>query len=437
MIGSILLSGCGAGSASKLALTPSLFNAGTATSSGTAPVTPTTGTGDPSTTPTPTPLPTPTPAPVPAASTIPGFDQLMALPFQAGITHVDGRYGFADGNYLIEGAQKVIDLGAPAIFLYMTPNFRTSYPDRGAQMWPASDPTSLTELAQTAPFQKVFSMPFKTIVITAYTMSNGDNIDQIYADPNAAAAEEKEFYDMARYLYSTYAGTGKTFVLKHWEGDFIGLHGYDSSQDIDQHSVDVMVTWLKARQHGVARARQDAGNPAGIGVFNAVECSLVLDFARGQSKVRVINAVVPLVVPDMVTYSSWDSSMQGGDPASASAAINEALDTIKQLAPDPLGLGNKRILISEYGLFENSRPTETVWRAQAILDTAKAAGLLGAFYWELFDNECTDSSGKYFPVGSRPSDPVRPQNGQCEGLSIVRPDASISPALNVLTKFWN
>jgi hypothetical protein len=70
------------------------------------------------------------------------------------------------------------------------------------------------------------------------------------------------------------------------------------------------------------------------------------------------------------------------------------------------------------------------------LDTAKAAGLLGAFYWELFDNECKDSSGNYFAVGLRPSDPVRPQNGNCEGLSIVRPDASISPALNVLSTFW-
>ena len=371
-----------------------------------------------------------------AAQSVPGYSQLMALPFQAGITHTDGRYGFTGGNFLIEGAQKILDLGSPAIFLYMTPNFRTGYPDRGAGMWPASNPVSLTELAQTLPYQKVFNMPFQTIVITAYGMANGDDINKIYSDPSAAAAEEKEFYDFARYLYSTYAGTGKTFVLKHWEGDFIALNGYHPELEIDQHTIDVMVTWLKARQRGVARARQDAGNPSGIGVFHAVECSLVLDFARGLKKSRVINTVVPQVAPDMVTYSSWDSTLQGTDAASASAATKEALDAIKRVAPDPLGLGNRRILISEYGLMERSRPTETVWRAQAILEASKSAGILGAFYWELFDNECTDASGNYFPAGSLPSDPVRPANANCDGLSIVRPDGSTSPALAVVASYW-
>src|SRR5438270_1089978 len=241
MFSLLLLCGCGAGAASK-------FQSGTATTvtSATSPSTvastPTaTGGGSSSSTAsswssgsggssTPTggatPGPAPSPSPTPTASTVPGYDQLMALPFQAGITHTDGRYGFTGGNFLIEGAQKILDLGSPAIFLYMTPNFRTGYPDRGAGMWPASNPVSLTELAQTLPYQKVFNMPFQTIVITAYGMANGDDINKIYSDPSAAAAEEKEFYDFARYLYSTYAGTVETFVLKLWEGDFIALNGY-------------------------------------------------------------------------------------------------------------------------------------------------------------------------------------------------------------------
>ena len=128
--------------------------------------------------------------------------------------------------------------------------------------------------------------------------------------------------------------------------------------------------------------------------------------------------------------------MQGSDPASAAAAINEALDTIKKYAPDPLGLGNRRILISEYGVYETSLPTETVWRTQTILDTAKSAGLLGAFFWEVFDNECKDSSGAYFPVASLPTDSLRPQNSNCDGLSIVRPDGSTSPTLSVLANYW-
>lgn len=360
----------------------------------------------------------------------------MALPFQAGITHTDGKYGFTGGNFLIEGAQKIADLGSPAIFIYMTPNFRTYYPDRGAQMWPTANPASLTELAQTAPFQQVFSMPFKTFVITAYGMVNDDNVSLIGTNPNAAAAEEQEFYDFASYLLKTFAGSGKTFIIKHWEGDEIGLGGYNPSQDIPQQTVNNMVTWLKARQRGISRARQDAGNPAAVGVFHAVECDLVLGLAQGQAKVRVINAVVPQVVPDMVTYSSWDSTLQGTDAASTAAAMTLALNTIKQYAPDPLHLGDRRILISEYGLEETTRPTEAAWRTQAILSTAKSAGLFGAFFWELFDNECKDSSGNYFPVGTLPGASPRPTNSQCDGLSIVRPDASISPALSVLQSYW-
>lgn len=361
----------------------------------------------------------------------------MALPFQAGITHTDGRYGFTGGNYLIEGAQKILDLGSPAIFIYMTPAFRSYYPDRGAGMWPTTDPASLTELAQTAPFRQVLNMPFKTIVITAYGMVNGDNVTNIGTNPAAAAAEEQEFYDFARYLFATFAGSGKTFIIKHWEGDFIGLNGFDTSQDISPSMVQNMVTWLKARQRGIARARQDSGNPAGVGVFHAVECALVLDLAQGKSNVRVINAVVPQVAPDMVSYSSWDSSMQGSDPASTAAAMNLALDTIKKYAPDPLNLGNRRILISEYGLYETNHPNDAVWRAQTILSTAKSAGLLGAFFWELFDNECTQSDGSYFPTGALSTDALRPTNSQCEGLSIVRPDASTSPALTVLASYWH
>src|SRR3954470_24335921 len=164
MVSLLLLCGCGGGAGSNFTTTVSAATttpvAGTGTNTGGTPTTPASG--------------TPT-----ASQSVPGYNQLMALPFQAGITHTDGRYGFSSGNFLIEGAQKIVDLGSPAIFLYMTPNFRTSYPDRGAGMWPSTSPASLTELAQTLPYQKVFNMPFQTIVITAYGMANGDDINKI------------------------------------------------------------------------------------------------------------------------------------------------------------------------------------------------------------------------------------------------------------------
>lgn len=375
-----------------------------------------------------------------------GRAQLLNTSFQAGIVAADGKYAFSSDNYLMESASEVSRLGAPAIFIYLTPSFRAYYPDNGAPVWPSTNPTSLTELAQTVPYQALFNLPFKTYVITAYSFANStvegttvlDNISLIASSAARQEAETKEFRDLASYLYSTYAGTGKTFILKHWEGD--GIVSTDTGIPLGgkypSSFFAKMVIWEKTRQAGVSQARAAAGNPSGVGVFNAVEVSRVLDYVnKGYN--RVINAVVPKVHADMVTYSSYDSSLYGSNAAETATAMNKALNAIKRLAPDPLSLGNKRILISEYGLFENLMPTDTPWRSQAILSTAKSAGLLGAFYWALYDNECTQADGSYFPVAVGIASPLRPTNSQCEGLWMIRPDGTLSSNLSVLEQYWN
>jgi Carboxypeptidase regulatory-like domain len=364
-------------------------------------------------------------------------DQVLQLPFQSGVTHAGGDYGFTTDNYLVEGSKRINTLGASSIFVYMVPEYRTRYPDKSvAPFWPAGDLHSLTELAQTAPYKALFDLPFKTFVITAYSFAAGDHVANFATDPSLAGQEEEEFYELTRYLLTTYAGTGKTFILKHWEGDYIGLQGFDTSKSISPSMVDAMNIWLTARQRGISRARNDLGNPAGVGVFHAVEMSRVLDYSR-SGLTRVVNAVVPVVKPDMVSYSSYEATLAGSDPASATAVIREALDVIKNLAPDPLGLGDKRILISEYGLFENERPADEVaWRTTAILQAAQAAGISGAYMWQVFDNECHQSNGSDFPTDASPGDPLRPANSQCRGLWLVKPDGAISPVLSLISPYW-
>jgi hypothetical protein len=221
-----------------------------------------------------------------------GRHQVLSMPFLAGTTHVMGRYGFTQNNFLLEGANRIRNFVAPAIFVYMYPSFRQAYPDNQANLWPSVSPTSLTQLAQTTPYKRLFNMPFRTFVITAYTFANSDNVAGFATNPSMAVTEEKEFYDLTRYLYATYAGTGKTFILKHWEGDWVGLQGYDASKNVSPTMVNAMITWLTARQNAVANARRDVGDPVGIGVFHAVEVNRVIGLCS-VCKVRVINAVVP------------------------------------------------------------------------------------------------------------------------------------------------
>ena len=101
-----------------------------------------------------------------------GQDGSAASPFSssvavstAWISHIDGKYRFTQNNYLLEGAQKISDLGSSSIFIYLTPSFRSDYPDESSTLWPASDPAGVDGLAQTRPYDQVFHLPFKTIVM--------------------------------------------------------------------------------------------------------------------------------------------------------------------------------------------------------------------------------------------------------------------------------
>ena len=374
------------------------------------------------------------------AATLSGRELLLQSTFKAGVTHVDGKYGFTQDNFLLEGANRIRELGpVDAIFVYMDPKFSTRYPQKNnGPFWPANV-TSLTQLAQTTPFQTLFAMPFTVFVLTTNAFSTHDDMDSFRTNPNWAVLEEQEFYEVTRYLYSTYAGTGKTFILKNWEGDYRAL-GFDhNTEDIPPDKVDAMNIWMSARQRGIARGRADSGEPSGCGVFHAVELSRVLDYVT-SGLTRLINAVLPVVNADMVSYSSYDSSKSGADAAAVRTDMNTALNAIKSLAPDPLGLGDKRILISEYGLFENGpghTEAETIWRTNTILETSQAAGIFGSFYWQVFDNEAKQSDGTYFPVDCSPGDPIRPVNSQCVGLWLVRPDGTLSPAVGCLSRYWN
>ena len=91
--------------------------------------------------------------------------------FAAGIAHVAGNYGFTQQNFLIEGAQQISQLGSDSIFVYLTPRFRSEYPDQSSISWPAQSPANLAMLAQAKPYDSVFNLPFTTIVLSAFTFT--------------------------------------------------------------------------------------------------------------------------------------------------------------------------------------------------------------------------------------------------------------------------
>jgi len=98
------------------------------------------------------------------------------------------------------------------------------------------------------------------------------------------------------------------------------------------------------------------------------EVNRVLDFTQNGLK-RVINAVIPQVNADMLTYRrtmQWctDPTCNRCNKADAGSADD------RKICARSAGYGQRRILISEYGLFENEQPGDT-WRADAVLSTAR------------------------------------------------------------------
>ena len=56
--------------------------------------------------------------------------------------------------------------------------------------------------------------------------------------------EQEQYYDLTRYLLTTYEGTGKTFVLQNWEGDHLLRRGLADGEDPDKVRVRGMAAWL-------------------------------------------------------------------------------------------------------------------------------------------------------------------------------------------------
>src|SRR4029077_1758391 len=118
--------------------------------------------------------------------------------------------------------------------------------------------TNYVELAQKPYYQKLFAKPFTTFLLVVPPIaSETPFLDAM--GPREVQAEREAFYQLARYLLSAYAGTGKTFVLQNWEGDHLLRQGLADDEDPAPARLRGMRDWWNARQEGVDRAREEVG----------------------------------------------------------------------------------------------------------------------------------------------------------------------------------
>ncbi|WP_437719244.1 VWD domain-containing protein [Sorangium sp. So ce448] len=323
-------------------------------------------------------------------------------------------------NVFTEGVDRARQLGARAIHVSLRPDKSTHEGTVDSERWLSV--SSPLEAAQRPFVTRALGDPNLRLVAMSVSAMTGPGayIENMYHGGSTGTAEtvlqleKRQHYELARYLLEEYNGTKKTFVIKNWEGDWLFLRakadGSDTSCLPEPSAEDVKKTidWFRAKQEGVAQAR--AAVASDVKVYFAVEVNRVRE-ALGldcRRKLLRLAHLLPFIGPDMVSYSSYDSMLQGANDAATEMSLNQALDflyddvaqrtafvqLVPELAelptfpPDPMALGNGQVIISEFGLPELEYPeAEVRRRINNVLNVARGGRLAAAFYWQLYDNE--------------------------------------------------
>lgn len=325
-----------------------------------------------------------------------------------GATHYAGKYHLTSEPFLLEGCKALSRLGMGVAKLW----FGNDLPGYGFNSdWKLSRSATLADVAKHPYFVQAFGMPFSTFVLEIGCLTR---TGRPFPDPDSDYGEDdRQLYELASHLLKAYADRSVTFVLQHWEGDWM-LRGPGKEwqpggpPDAKQRCLG-MTRWLTARQKGVSRARAEAG-PTKCRVYHAAEVNRVWDSIRGIP--TVVSHVLPHVAVDLVSWSSYDGM---ASPVKAW----QGLELIRHYAQPSPAFGKPVVYIGEVGKPEQGETEENVvtWWDQAMgVFLAQKIPLI--LHWELYCNE-PKSQDQPNKQGLYGADELR-------GFWLIRPDGSLS-----------
>jgi len=322
-----------------------------------------------------------------------------------GVTHVDGKYCLTDEDFLNEGADQILALGSRVIKVWFH-NPSRSYPFNSE--WPEMN--SLVEVAKSPYFRELFDKPMTTYVMMCFSMGRDAGYWRKGVTEEQKLDEQRQFYKLTKHLLTTYKGTHKTFILQHWEGDWLIRGNYDGNVDPTPEAISGMIEWLNARQAGVNQAREEVG-PDGVRVYHAAEVNRVVDSMK-EGNPNLVNTVLAHTKLDLVSYSAWDATTAYPED---SQVFRKALDFIAANMPDSPDFGNRNVYVGEFGMPENKFPAEQIQKViPNVVTTALDWGCPYIIYWQLYCNE---------PEDRRELPPVH-SNNAVRGFWLIRPDGS-------------
>jgi len=290
------------------------------------------------------------------------------------------KYQFSEKTSLVETAERIHEMGSSILKFSMT----RRYMDKDHYSLPRDDGIrSLADLADKEPSVKaVLDMPFAYYHIWVYPFAHADNTWVDGLSEQERKEEYEEIYALATQLLNAYSGTGKTFLLGHWEGDW--YLSYDRNEEPTPLKIRGMIDWLNVRQRAIDDAKRDT-KYNDINLYHYTEVNLVQKGMKGGK--CLVNDVLPHTAVDYVSYSSYDTIYP--HIGNVGKPLHEALDYIEAKLPPKTGIQGKRVFIGEYGfpLERTKTPQKQDLYARDVCVAALEWGCPFVLYWEMYCNE--------------------------------------------------
>lgn len=304
------------------------------------------------------------------------------------------RYQFTDESALVETAKAIQELGCDTLKIAVTPKYADDY-----RMEKNPSIKSVLDLVRRKPeFRQVFDMPFRNVMLWLYPFSDKKSgFLKGYIPQAEADAIYREIYEFTEYLLKTYSGSGKSFFIGNWEGDWHMLkEKYDYNLDPTPETIKGAIEWFNLRQKAIADALRDTPH-RDVNVYYYIELNQVRKSMESE-RPTIVNTVLPYIKTDFVSWSSYDvttkAALRGGEEGRK--AVQDALDYIEKHLP-PSDISGKRVFIGEYGfnLQEVGDPETQKECAERIMQWSLEWGCPFVLYWEMYGNEIEKTTGEH------------------------------------------
>lgn len=316
---------------------------------------------------------------------------------EPGIYAWDGLDGKSP-DALPNGIAMLDRAGFHAMRLLLSPASRRAYSLSAARC--EGGRSTLKCLVLSEAYQRALSIKTVDVVMfTAYDFTSFPR--QRFLDPQFLKANRQqvfdEYRDLAQTLMHDYSGSGRVFIIGHWEGDNQVYCG--SSYDfqtvdrkrwacIEQYPeirLAGLTAWLKIRQEAIAegRKRAIAAGATNVEVYHAVEFNTIFASRRvsgasmsSRDYKGVLDTAVPAVHPDICSYSAWES-------VNRNRLTKDLQDIMKKCAP-------ATVIVGEIG--DKDSPDKRYPKIiSALLPLKETVPLV--FFWQAFEPRVSKDPG--------------------------------------------